>query len=596
VSTARAISPLCLPSNAVITLPGSKSEANRLLVAAALSGGYCNISIAEASDDVRHLVTGLTAMGYGCEFVIEDASKIRVFPRLEDGPTQAELHCGNAGTAFRFLMSVAAITPGDWLITGDEHMLGRPVQPLVDAWQQLGIPMESRSGLPPIRIHGGTPKGGEVTLDVAQSSQFLSSLLLIGSRLPNGLKIQFKGELASRSYARLTCSMLARFGIHASIEEHAACVLPGPATHVEELQVSGDWSCMGVWACLNHLSGSKVTATNLTTKSGQADEHLNKTLKAFAATTHRTIDVHDIPDQFLNLAVVAAFHPGTTNLIGAANVRIKECDRISVMARELRKLGVAVEEHTDGLIIEGGNKLSSACICPESDHRIAMAFALAGLLSPGITIEEPECVAKSYPTFWDDLDRISSTHDPIVVVGMRAAGKTTLGKALAKRMKLTFVDIDELFETQHGPIRSFVEKQDWLTFREEEERLVAESLRHHQVIATGGGAIERPATRALLAAHAHVIWLHAQVALIKRRLATDQTRPSITGASLVDEVGNILSRRAPLYGEVADHTLDAALSIDDLLTQAMKCGQISVLSRRESTERHSQLDDSLPDS
>ena len=551
-------------------MPGSKSEANRLLVAAALSGQTVIVAGASPSDDVRYLVAGLKTLGFAAEFVDEAQGIVRIGPRNTNAKSSGELFCGNAGTALRFLVSVAAITEGDWVITGDTHMRKRPIQPLVAAWRQLGVEVQANNGCPPVRVRGGTCNGSRVTIDPTLSSQFVSSLLLVASRLPNGLELSFSGELASRSYVQLTCSLLARIGVTASLGDATARVSPTRSPPASQLSVGGDWSGMGTWTCLNHLSGSNVTASNLSSNSGQADEQLGVVLQALKASGEATINVEPIPDQFLNLAVVAALRNGTTHLTGAANVRVKECDRIAVMARELRKLGVDLDEHPDGLTVRGGKALSSACIDPEADHRVAMAFALAGLQSPGITIQDAACVTKSYPTFWDDLERVRKQHRAVALVGMRASGKTILGKALAKQMGSTFVDTDERFVTEHGPIAEFVEANSWPAFRTLEERIVANALVPGHVIATGGGAIESEATRAILTDRATVIWLRADAKLLRQRLANDDHRPSLTGASIIDEVAEVLAKREPMYREIAARIIDADHPLAEQLLRATR--------------------------
>ena len=325
---------------------------------------------------------------------------------------------------------------------------------------------------------------------------------------------------------------------------------------------------MGVWTCLNYLTGSRVRGSNLVAGSGQADEQLGAALQSLSGDGERILDVEAIPDQFLNLAIVAAFRHGTTRLTGAANVRVKECDRIAVMARELRKLGVAIDEHPDGLSIRGGKVLASAAIDPESDHRVAMAFALAGLLAPGITIEDPHCVAKSYPTFWEDLDKVRAQHRPIAIVGMRASGKTMLGQQLARHCQSTFVDSDAVFVAQHGDITTYVSKHGWPAFRQAEERIVLSNLKPGHILATGGGAIESPTTRAALTARCEVIWLQTDAALLQARLRLDQTRPSLTGASVADEVPAVLAQREPWYRSVANRIVDATLPIQEQLAAA----------------------------
>ena len=241
-----------------------------------------------------------------------------------------------------------------------------------------------------------------------------------------------------------------------------------------------------------------------------------------------------------------------------------------MMARELRKLEVDLDEHPDGLTIRGGGPWAAANIDPESDHRIAMAFALAGLIKPGIAIQSPDCVSKSYPQFWRDLEHIRTHHRPVVLVGMRAAGKTTIGRALAEQTGSAFIDTDEQFVAEHGSIDAFVAANGWPAFRSQEERIVTASLIPGHVIALGGGAVESETVRSLLAEQAVVLWLRANPELLRSRLAGDSQRPSLTGAPIQDEVEDVLARREPLYSAVASRTIDAHLSKEEQLRLATR--------------------------
>lgn len=456
-------------------------------------------------------------------------------------------------------------------------MQRRPIQPLAAAWRQLGIDVAATRGCPPVRVRGGTPREAKVLLDASVSSQFLSSLLLVGAVLPFRLVVEVDGALASRDYAQLTMRALHRFGIETTaVAGRSFAVLTGYGAVPRRVAVGGDWSAMGVWTCLNHVTGSRVRGGNLLPESGQADERLADVFAAFAGAGDRTIDVAAMPDQFPNLAVVAALGAGTTRFAGGANLRVKECDRIAVMARELRRAGGDVDELPDGLVVRGGRPLRPATIDPERDHRIAMAFALAGLVAPGVAIREPDCVAKSYPGFWQDVARVHAQHRPIALVGMRGAGKSTLGRALAARLGSAFVDTDEHFAAQHGPIAAFVAEHGWPAFRREEQRIVAAALAPGRVVATGGGAIESERTRATLKAHAVVVWLDAAPALLRARLAAGPDRPSLTGRPVLDELDDVLSRRRPIYEQLADHRIDAALPCTEQVARLLPEGPARV--------------------
>ncbi len=556
------VPPLAWPSDAVLAMPGSKSDANRLLVAAALCGRDVVITGVTASDDVRHLARGLRTLGFAVQ-LDADTGRAVVAPRGAGAPAGGELCCGNAGTALRFLVSVAAITPGQWTITGDDAMRRRPIGPLVDAWRQLGVQIDDTNGCPPVRVRGtGDVRGGLVRVDPTASGQFVSSLLLVGAMLPDGLRVVLTGPLASAGYVGMTTNTLRRFGVRVEVDPGCARVEPGHGEVPRELAVTGDWSSAGVWACLDHLTGSRVRAANLA-PGDQPDEQLLPLLRTIPPHGACTIDVAAVPDQFCNLAIVAAHRAGTTALTGGANLRVKECDRIAVMARELCRLGALVDERPDGLVVHGGRPLRGGTIDPANDHRIAMAFALAGLLSPGVAIADAGCVAKSYPRFWQHLDAVVRERRTIAVVGMRGAGKSTFAAAFAARTGARLADSDVVFTERFGGIAAYVERHGWPAFRAREQALVAELCRPGTVLATGGGAVETAATRSLLRERALVVWLAAGAASLQARLRAEPgARPSVTGAPALDEIPALLARRDPLYAELAHLRVDGALPAD----------------------------------
>jgi 5-enolpyruvylshikimate-3-phosphate synthase/shikimate kinase len=575
-----AVPPLRWPSDAELRMPGSKSEANRLLVAAAARGVPTFVHAVTASDDVRHLVAGLRALGYAARFD-ERGALVEVGPRSAPFPARGELFCGNAGTALRFLVSLAAITPGEWTLTGDAALQRRPTAQLVTAWRQLGVDATDNNGCPPVRVRSaGAPRGGTVQLDASTSSQFVSSLLLVGAALRSGLDVQFSGEAASAGYVGWTCEMLTRLGARATLRaDGARATLRADGARVEpgfardaatELVCEGDWSSMGTWTCLGHLTGSRVRAANLPAASAQPDERLADVLRALPARGDTAIDVGAMPDQFMNLAIVAAHRNGTTRLTGARNLRVKESDRVAVMARELTKLGADVDELPDGLVVRGGRALRGGVVDPQDDHRIAMAFALAGMLSPGMRIASPQCVTKSYPGFWTDLATVARERRCVAVVGMRGAGKSTFARAFAAQTYSRCVDTDEQFVAAHGPIDAFVAAHGWPAFRALEEKLMMAALRSHIVVATGGGAIESERTRELLRA-VGAVWLDADAALLRARLAADAAaRPSVTGRPVLDEIDELLARRRPLYEQVAHVRIDATLPVHEQVEVALR--------------------------
>ncbi len=568
MTATRSVPRLAWPSDAVLLMPGSKSDANRLLVAAAARGVPCTVRGVTASDDVRRLLDGLRTLGFAVTHD-EPTATVVLGGRDPRAPTRGELHCGNAGTALRFLVSLAAITPGEWVLTGDPAMLRRPIGALTAAWRSLGIDCTDTNGCPPVHVRAGVPRGSHVALDPSASSQFVSSLLLVGAALDAGIDVTFSGDLASAGYARWTVATLARLGVRAQVRSDGARVDRGFGAAPDALHATGDWSSLGTWTCLDHLTGSRVRASNLVADGVQPDQGLAELLRTLPAHGDATLDTTAMPDQFCNLAIVAAHRSGTTRVIGGANLRHKECDRIAVMARELGKLGADVQELPDGLLVRGGRSLRGGTVEPANDHRVAMAFALLGLLVPGIAIAEPGCVTKSYPHFWADLATVARDRRCIAVVGMRGAGKSTFARAFAAATGARAIDTDADFVAAHGPIAAFVAAHGWPAFRAHEHRHCTDALRPGAVVALGGGAIEHEATRELLR-HAFVVWLDGDAALLRARLAADPgARPSLTGASITDEIEDVLARRRPLYERAATVRLDASAPTAEQVAAAL---------------------------
>ncbi|MFT4538059.1 MAG: 3-phosphoshikimate 1-carboxyvinyltransferase [Planctomycetota bacterium] len=581
LTRALSVEPLHWSVEAELRLPGSKSVANRSLIVAALAAHELVIEGATPCDDVRYMVAGLRTLGFEAAFEDELAGRVRVGPRAADAPQVGELFCGNAGTAMRFLISLAAVIPGSWTLDGDEHMRKRPVGPLVDAWRQLGVEIESTNGCPPVRVVGGTSGGGRVSLDASISSQYLSSLMLVGSQLKLGLDIRFNGAVSSIEYARLTAQLLAEFEVRAQFTDEGVQVPPCAVSAPPIIQVTGDWSAMGAWTCLAEMTDSTIRGTNLRADSGQADEHLQRGIEALRGSGSRELSVAAFPDQFMNLAVLAARRIGSTRLFDAANLRVKECDRIAVTARELRRLGVEVSEFADGLLIEGSRHLGTGRIDPEGDHRIAMAFALAGSMTGGIEIDDPGCVAKSYPGFWRDLERVRDSTRCVSIVGMRGAGKTTLARELAQRTCREWVDTDVELVREHGPIASLVETHGWEHFRDLEAEVVRRSMldgRVGRIVSLGGGAIERAESFDLVRTHSLPLWLDTPLPLLHARVSADsEARPSLTGRAVLDELSEVKEARDATYLAIAMHRLDGSVAIDALLETTLK--EVAALAR-----------------
>ncbi|MFH0944117.1 MAG: 3-phosphoshikimate 1-carboxyvinyltransferase [Planctomycetota bacterium] len=550
---------LPLPFDLSLDLPGSKSHANRAIVAAALAAGETFLKGATPCEDVSLLAGNLQRMGFDLKWLPSARDCLRIRGGLPEAAPGApvELHCGNAGTTLRFLTSVACLVPGDWIVTGSGRMCRRPIAELAAALRSLGAKVEDRSGCPPLRIRGGALRGGEASLDASRSSQFLSSLLLVGPALPAGLRVSLAGPPTSPTYVALTEAVLRDFGAVSHRRENQFEVEGRPYAAPGDYSVEGDWSAAGAYFVLEALTGSRFRGTNLVASPGQGDQEVPALLRSLGLEGDRSVDCTSMPDQLMNLAVFAAFRHGTTTFRGAANLRHKECDRLAVITEQLGRAGVKITETPDGVVVRGPTVPSPAVLDPHDDHRMAMAFAVLGAVAAGIEIRNPDCVRKSYPEFFNDFGRLGRSPRCIAVVGMRGAGKSTFAADLAQELGLDLVDTDERFTSRHGEIGPFVAANGWPAFRGLEEQIVAESLAAGRVVALGGGALESERTRKRL--DAVVVYLEEPASTLIERLQQG-SRPALTGLDPEQELRAVLARREPIFRAASTITVPPGLT------------------------------------
>jgi 3-phosphoshikimate 1-carboxyvinyltransferase len=404
----------CQTVQATLTLPGSKSYTHRALMAAALAAGESILTNALAAEDTELTAAALEQLGAGIDW---QGTTIRVTGRGGRWrPAPLPIYLGNSGTSMRFLTALAALGEGEYLLTGTERLCQRPLGELLEALGQAGVQAVSErgDGCPPVRVTGGLT-GGNAQLSGAISSQYLSALLFIGPLAPKGLKIDITGELVSRPYVDLTLEVLGNFGISYFREGYRYFELPGGQSYLpREYEIEADASSASYFWAAAALTGGRVTITNLSLESSQGDAAFPEVLRRMGCAIESSpagltvmggplrgveVDMATMPDLVPTLAVLAAFATGDTIITGVAHLRHKESDRLAAVATELAKMGIEVRESEDGLVIRGGAP-KGALIHTYDDHRIAMSFAVAGLKIPGVTIEDPECVAKSFPDFW----------------------------------------------------------------------------------------------------------------------------------------------------------------------------------------------------
>jgi len=417
----RSVRKICPSANikADIHIPPSKSYTNRALIAAALADGPSTILHASESDDSNLLYSGLQEFGARLT-----RKKDAIHANGLDGKLKApekEIYVGNAGTAMRFLSAFAAITPGTTVVTGDQQMQQRPIEDLLAALKMAGVKCTSRDGRPPVTIYGGNFLGGNIDLDASISSQYLSALLLIAPYAKRETTIRVKGHVSSLPYVDMTLHVMRSFGAIFEQIEMKTFIIDARQHYIgHDFPIEADASAATYFIAAAAITGGLVRIPHLSFESLQGDLRFLSIVKEMgcSVTTSESlievrgghlggidIDMNAIPDCVPALAVVAAFADGPSVFHNIAHLRYKETDRLAALARELTKIGARVELTDDGMAVHP-NAQHGATIETYNDHRIAMGFAVAGLRIPGIVIQNPECVSKSFPTFWKEFEKV----------------------------------------------------------------------------------------------------------------------------------------------------------------------------------------------
>jgi 3-phosphoshikimate 1-carboxyvinyltransferase len=414
-----AIAPFEAPIDASVSVPGSKSLSNRALVVSSLAQGKSCLSNVLHSDDTRYMMSHLRTLGVSLQ-AVEDVVEIEGRGG-EFSAVQASLFCGNAGTTVRFLTALCALVPGTQIITGDQRMQARPIRDLVDALAGLGVEVEATDGCPPVTIRSGVLRGGTVRVQANLSSQYLSALLMIAPYAQQPVTLEVGEAMVSASYVELTLDVMAHFGVVVERSKPHQFNIPRQPYRGRSFAIEGDATSAGYWWALAALTGSRVTVSNVHPMSHQGDIEFLQILQRMGCrvrwdhgvtvqgpdvlTSPGVVDMNRLPDGVMTLAVVAAAATGATRIVNVANLRIKESDRLAALVTELRRVGIGAEELPDGLSIRGGTP-HGADIETYADHRMAMSFALLGARVPGIRISAPECVSKSYPAFFEQLEAL----------------------------------------------------------------------------------------------------------------------------------------------------------------------------------------------
>jgi 3-phosphoshikimate 1-carboxyvinyltransferase len=464
--------PPLLTAHGTITLPGSKSISNRVLLLAALAEGTTEVRDVLLSDDTGRMLDGLRALGVGVEQL--DKHIFRVQGCGGNFPVkQAELFLGNAGTAFRPLTAALALSGGHYKLSGVARMHERPIGDLVDALRQLGADIRylGNEGFPPLEIFPGKPEGVTAQVRGDVSSQFLTGLLMALPLLGREATVEVVGELISKPYIEITLAMMRRFGVNVLYDDsNRYWVNPSSHHYVSPgvIHVEGDASSASYFLAAGAIGGGPLRIEGVGSDSIQGDVRFADALALMGA--HITmgpnwmearaplhgrvkaidLDCNHIPDAAMTLAVAALFAEGTTTLRNIASWRVKETDRIAAMATELRKVGAAVEEGADFIRITPPASRSSI-LNPASgvntydDHRMAMCFSLAAFGAAGVRINDPDCVAKTFPDYFARFREVVQAVPVIAIDGPSASGKGTVAQRVARVLGFHFLDSGAMY-------------------------------------------------------------------------------------------------------------------------------------------------------
>lgn len=419
------IHPVSHPIDGTVSVPGSKSITNRALLLAALADGPSRLEGALFSDDTHYMAAALNQLGVevrGDEKadVYEIEGRGGTFPNSE-----AELFLGNAGTATRFLTAALCLGNGTYFVDGIARMRQRPIGDLLGALRALGAEIVSPNDCVPLEIRAHGLAGGSVTIRGDASSQFLSALLLVAPKMRDGLEISIDGPLFSKPYVEMTLQMLEQWGAASSNENLARFqVAGGQNLRAQTYTIEPDASSASYFFAAAALTGGRVRVKNLGKDALQGDLAFVDVLEKMGCEVKKSknftevfgpregklrglsVDMNAISDCVMTLAAIAPFADAPVEISNVAHIRGKETDRLAALCRELGRLGVKVEEKSDGMTIFPAKKLKRAAIKTYDDHRMAMSFAITGLCSPGIEIRDPGCVAKTFPDFFERLDKL----------------------------------------------------------------------------------------------------------------------------------------------------------------------------------------------
>lgn len=411
-----------------IQIPGSKSLSNRILLLAALAKGETKITNLLDSDDIKHMLNALNSLGV--QYQLEDNNTTCIVQGL-GGPlsstTTQDLFLGNAGTAMRPLTAALCLGSGEYLLHGEPRMHERPIGDLVDALKQLGANVEyqENENYPPLKIKANGLNGGQVSIKGNISSQFLTAILMSAPLAQNDLTINVDGELVSKPYIDITLHTMKQFGVNVVNNNYESFYVKGQQQYIspKEIMVEGDASSASYFLAAAAIAGGSIKVHGVGSDSIQGDVKFADVLEKMGTKIQYgptwikatkaelkgvDLDMNHIPDAAMTIATTALFAEGTTTIRNIYNWRVKETDRLYAMATELKKLGATVEEGDDYITVQPLKEVKHAAIDTYNDHRIAMCFSLVAFSNSQVTINDPDCTSKTFPTYFELFKQITA--------------------------------------------------------------------------------------------------------------------------------------------------------------------------------------------
>jgi len=406
--------------NAEVMAPPSKAHTLRALIIGSLAHGTTVITNPLMGEDQINVINCLKKLGIK---ITQSPGRIKI-----EGcggkytPVETDLYVGESGVGMNFLSAAANFSDKPVTLAGTKRLMERPISEVIDGLKQLGCKIDylEKEGFPPIKVYGGGIPGGQASIKGAKTSQYFSSLVISSAYAQKGVILNCVDEMTEKPYFDISTQMMAEFGVNTENKNYKQIIIPaGQKYKAADMVIEGDYSSASFFFLAAAVCKSKITVSGLRKNTKQGDIEFINLLEKMGCRIYQkdnkviieggrlnaiTQDMSDIPDLVPPMTIACAFADGTSRLTNIGHLRHKECDRLGVMALELNKMGVAAKCDDDSLIIEGTNKAKGAQIDPHNDHRIAMSFAVAGLVTGSQIIENENCVAKSFPDFWERFE------------------------------------------------------------------------------------------------------------------------------------------------------------------------------------------------